>query len=802
MLEAFLHFLDRKRGGVAVVTVAALLASCYFAARLEILDSPERWMPSTTLAAWDVFAEHFDAGDTVGIGLNFKRPITEDDLPRLRALREQLRAIQGIQQVYDCSLVAEEIERVPLLELIDPANAKRFELYSGVLWDTPAAGETTRTLMTVGELIFYPGEDKKDPATLNTRRRHVAAEVARIVAAEKESGRWTHVDFHVASGIMMMGELEKRTRQVAWTFLPISLAVGLASFLWCFRSWRAVLVAVGGSAAAMLLVLGWLGAGGGTLGVVTMAAPTLIAIIGTAATVHFASHARPMDASAGASVHDRRFDDAHRRDLVKWVAVPCFGSAVTTGVGFLMLGFNELGPVRDLGQQVFAGAILAFFGVFVLSQWTPIRATAVRPWLSAARLSAFGRAVTARPGAVVAGSAVVFALLIFVAWPRPKDRALGVYVDADPFSFFSNDQPIKIALNHFSARKFAVFQLDVIMVPRAQGRPPAGLEPPDKQYLENLEAADKFSRAVMAREDLGVIRVLSTISFDRRYVEILRQVYEGMTGAAPTGTANGAGPGQASGGEPAEGRLTTLAGLSPKATAATMLASTFRAWKVDKKNEGALRFTFVAHDSASGFGPLVDYVRSQLPSDRFDCHLAGSVQGNVDLTGGLTRSMVDALGAALAVMLVVCSVLFRSLKLALIALVPSVLPILTVFALMGVTKMPLSSGSAMVSTIALGIALTDTIHFLTRYRERTRVSGHAPREAVLETIVISGRPIILTSLVHTAGFLIFLTTDFLPLFHFGFLSSVAMLAAMVSTLVVLPCLLLVLDRPRGVVATA
>jgi predicted RND superfamily exporter protein len=582
--------------------------------------------------------------------------------------------------------------------------------------------------------------------------------------------------------------------------------------LWCFRSWRAVLVAVGGSAVAMLLVLGWLGAGGGTLGVVTMAAPTLIAIIGTAATVHFASasasasHARPVDSTAGMSEQERRLEDAHRRDLVKWVAVPCFGSAVTTGVGFLMLGFNELAPVRDLGQQVFAGAILAFFGVFVLSQWVPIGATRVRPWLNAARLSAFGRAVTTWPGAVVVLTAIVVALLVFVAWPRPKDKALGVYVDADPFSFFANDQPIKIALNHFSARKFAVFQLDVILVPRAQGRPPVGLEPPDKQYLENLAAADEFSRKVMERSDLGVIRVLSTLSFDRRYEEILRQVYEGMTGAAPSAAGNGAGggggdaPGAGNGANvTGESRLTTLAGISPKATAATMLASTFRAWKVDKKNQGALRLTFVAHDSASGFGPLVDYVRSQLPADRFDCHLAGSVQGNVDLTSGLTRSMVDATGAALAVMLVVCSVLFRSLKLALIALVPSVLPILTVFGFMGLAKMPLSSGSAMVSTIALGIALTDTIHFLTRYRERTRVSGHAPREAVLETIAVAGRPIILTSLVHTAGFLIFLTTDFLPLFHFGFLSSVAMLAAMVSTLVVLPGLLLVLDRARAAV---
>ncbi len=762
MLARFLQLLDHLRWPLGVLTLLALVVSGYFMSRLKILDSPERWMPATTLAAWHVFEEHFDAGDTVAIGLHFKRPITEDDFPRLKDLRLRLQAIQGMYHIYDASLVAEQIERVPLTELIDPANAKRFELYQ-LLWDTPQPGDSTRTLMVAGELLFNPGEDKVNPDMLNNRRRHVVAEVDKIVAEEQASGRWQSVDFHVVGGIKVMGELEKRTRRVAWTFLPISLALGLAAFLWCFRSWRAVLVASLGSAMAMILVLGWLGAGGGTLGVVTMTAPALIAIIGTASTIHFAAYA----ADTGSS------GEGHaRKQFVRWIAAPCLGAAITTGVGFLMLGFNELLPVRDMGRQVCMGSVLSFFGVFIVSQWIPIRRTGTKPWLNAARLERFGGMVTARPMAVVGGSAALMLLCGFLAWPRNKEQPIGLYVDADPFSFFADDQPIKIALNHFSDRRFGVFQLDAILIPKARGMPAKGLEPPDAQFLHNLKVAHEFSDAVRVRKDLGVIRELSTLSLNLRYDDFLNEILQRSS---------------------QDGPLATLIHFAPKASGAASLQSTFRAWTVDKQKQGALRLTFMAHDTPDGFAPLVDFARSKLPTEHFDCFLAGSAQQNVDLTNGLSTGMINGLGTALVIMLVITALLFRSLKLALIAMVPNLFPIVCVYGLMGLFKVPISSGSAMVATIALGIALNDTIHFVMQYQKRSRQEGLDARRAILVTITAAGRPLILTSLVHTAGFLIFLTTDFLPLFHFGLLSSIAMLAALVGDLVLLPNLLLVLD---------
>ena len=101
------------------------------------------------------------------------------------------------------------------------------------------------------------------------------------------------------------------------------------------------------------------------LGALTISAPTLISIIAIATTVHFANYAAD---------HRGYEVEVGRRDhLIRWVAVPCLGVAILTGVGFLMLVFNELTPVRALGYELFAGSLLAFFGVFIVSQFLPLR---------------------------------------------------------------------------------------------------------------------------------------------------------------------------------------------------------------------------------------------------------------------------------------------------------------------------------------------------------------------------------------------------------------------------------------------
>jgi predicted RND superfamily exporter protein len=763
-METILNLIDRYRGTAWLVTVAALAASLFLLTKLDILDSPERWMPRPTVEAWKVFDSHFDVGDTVAIGLHFRRPITEDDLPRLTRLRKRFAEIRGVRQVYDTSLVANEIEGVPLMTLVDRANHERFNLYAGALWDNPPQGDPSRTLVAICELEFHPGKETDD--VLNERRRSVVNAVQDIVAGEREQGTWgAAVEFHVASSIVMMMELEKRARQVAFTFLPVSIAVGVLSLYLSFRTWRAMAVAVLGSAMAILLVLGCLGAGGSSLGVVTVATPALISIIGVASTMHFGEYA----AEYGSTGEGR-----NRRQLVSWVAVPCLGAAATTAVGFLMLVFNDLAPVRDLGVQLFIGSLLAFFGVFLVSQLIPIRNASGGVVLTQDRFRRYATAVTRNPILTSLAFLGVTLLLLFCAWPRPADRAIGLYVDADPFSFFTEEQPIARALDLFSKREFGVYQLDVVLVPKEYAAPPKVGRPADPTYEANRHAAREFSDLILSRRDLGVMRVVSTDAFHQRQQAFQQQLDKIRR---------------------EEGLGAYLAKLGRISSQSKIFSSTFQSWNYDKKGEGALRLTFLAHDQvAEGFAPLLRYTRENLPHERFDCYLCGSIAQVVQLGEGLSGGILWGLGSSVIIIAVVCGFLFRSLKFTLLALPPNLFPVLALYGVMGLFKIPISSGSAMVATIALGIAVNDTMHFVLHYQRLTRERGMGTRRGIVQTIGDLGRPIVLTSVVHIAGFTVFLLTDFQPLFHFGLLSSAAMTAAMLGDLFMLPNLLMLFDR--------
>jgi predicted RND superfamily exporter protein len=363
--------------------------------------------------------------------------------------------------------------------------------------------------------------------------------------------------------------------------------------------------------------------------------------------------------------------------------------------------------------------------------------------------------------------------MVYCAWPRAAGSSLGLRVDTDPFSFFADDEPIKQALRRFADRKFAVFQLDVVMVPKAAGRPATDLDPPDEQHQANLAAAQHFADEIAERKGVGVERVLSTLAFRQRYDAFLSDMEQTFLDRGP---------------------LAAAYQFAGHATSANILSHSFRAWNVDKQNRGALRFTIVANDDGSGFRTLWDEVHALLPREDFNCFLTGSVAQSVNLAAGLRGGVISGTLLSLAAMTLICVALFKSWRLALIALPPNVFPILVVFGLMGVLDIPIGSGSAMVMTVALGIALNDTIHFILYYRHLTRDLGKPVAQAVTTTVADLGRPLVMTSLVHVAGFAIFLCTDFLPLYQFGLLASIAMVAALVGDLVMLPNLLVVFDR--------
>jgi len=153
----------------------------------------------------------------------------------------------------------------------------------------------------------------------------------------------------------------------------------------------------------------------------------------------------------------------------------------------------------------------------------------------------------------------------------------------------------------------------------------------------------------------------------------------------------------------------------------------------------------------------------------------------------LTKGQVKSLSITLVLIFGIMFLLFLSIKVGLIAILPNCFPIIVNFGLMGWLGIELSVVTSLIASIAIGLAVDDTIHYLVRYNREFKRDLDKKR-ALQETIESVGKPIIFTTLTIGLGFSILLFSDFKPIAVFGLLMVITMFSAVVGDLIVLPSL--------------
>jgi predicted RND superfamily exporter protein len=152
------------------------------------------------------------------------------------------------------------------------------------------------------------------------------------------------------------------------------------------------------------------------------------------------------------------------------------------------------------------------------------------------------------------------------------------------------------------------------------------------------------------------------------------------------------------------------------------------------------------------------------------------------------ESLLYGLGLALLIVSVLMGLLFKDFKVLFIALLPNVLPLLFAAALIGYLGIALEAGVSIVFAIIFGIAVDDTIHFMSKYK--LAKNQYNDREKALQvTFQETGKAIIFTSIILFFGFLIMLFSANLPSVVIGMLISVTLVSALVADLILLPVVL-------------
>ena len=161
----------------------------------------------------------------------------------------------------------------------------------------------------------------------------------------------------------------------------------------------------------------------------------------------------------------------------------------------------------------------------------------------------------------------------------------------------------------------------------------------------------------------------------------------------------------------------------------------------------------------------------------------------------ISTQIIKGLIFSFLVVALLMGILFKSVKIALISLIPNVLPLVFVAGLMGLIGIDLKFSTVVIFTIGFGIAVDDTIHLLVRYKIELP-NARDKKDALFQSIKTTGKALIITSFVLSSGFLTFLLSDFSSTFYIGLLISITLLFALISDLFLLPILILAIDKNK------
>ncbi len=546
------------------------------------------------------------------------------------------------------------------------------------------------------------------------------------------------------------------------------LALLLGAF---FRSARWVLLPLLNAFAGTLASVGLLAVVGWPLTVVSSNFVALLLIFSLSLSIHLVVRYRELQRARPHAPGEWLV-----RETVRSKFAPSLYTVLTTMVAFASLVVSGIRPGIDFGWIMVAGLTIAFILVFTLLPGTllllgpappprPVRWTSgVTAW--------FARRASQSPAVVIVACAVLAALsAVGMSQLAVENR----FID-----YFDADTEIHRGLRLIDEKLGGTTPLDVIV-----DAPPA--EAPDTALPEDALFAllDEADGGITARSYWFNAVRLEHVRAVHRYLESLPQTGKVLSLATA---------------------LEVLAEVSSEADVRDdlflallhkRLPPAIRAQLIDpylSADGRQVRFAVRVFESDPELAraALLDDIRAQLTGElglaSEQVHLSGMLVLYNNLLQSLFRSQILTLGAVFGVILLTFAVVFRSWRVAGVAIVPNVLAAAVVLGLLGGAGIPLDIMTITIAAITIGIAVDDTIHYVHRYREEWQVDG-SYAGALARAHASIGLAMYYTTMTVTVGFAVLAASNFTPTIYFGVFTALAMLAALVANLLLLPVLL-------------
>ncbi len=749
--QAWIRFIIRFRYWVILATALLVVGLFTRLGTLTFDNSNESFLPvnSPLISDMERFKASFGNEDTLVFAMPLDQTAPEQTLSALTQLTqdietsipfvrqatgihnlEKMRSVGDGAIVIDAYLSGQE-SNTELLSKIDEIS--RDEMYKGLF--VSSDGQYLGVLV---QLHSYP-VDEVEP------RKSIAPAVKTLL----ENDAYRNLGIVAVGDPIFDAEMEQISNDETGKLWLIALALEMLIIAYFTRSVRLTWVPILVMAMANIAVFGLISFIGWKLTFFVTIVPSLIMCIGMADCIHIGC-AYQDELACGKSKSDALISGSAK------VALPCFLTTLTTAIGFLSFQGTEIIPLGQLGVYCAIGVFVALvFSYCLVPSLLSFGAKPIsamnrhkKDWIDIS-LDKLAESVIRAPKTWAIG---------FIATSIAMASGIAfVSLDTSPVENLSPKTQLRQKADFFDKHMGGAMTLDIVL---SSNNDTPLLTVDTLSRVESLVAQVKTNEHVVtARSIVDIVKESNKVLLPEQGAMLPEQqgtlsdflfLYE------------------MGGGEMLD-QFVSFDSKQLRIAIRTRAVSTEQSYQIIQQVESYVAKTFDAHIDATVTGPIV--------------HIK-------ETSDYLSKGQFDSFVWAFIAISLVLILVLKSWSLGVLSLLPNVLPILVSVGLMGWVDMPLSQSLIIFSPLILGVAVDDTIHFLSRFKVAFDQENNYA-ESIRYAITKAGRPLVFTTTILSTGFSVLTLSVINESVIFGYMSGVAFSWALLADLILLPALLLI-----------
>ena len=460
-------------------------------------------------------------------------------------------------------------------------------------------------------------------------------------------------------------------------------------------------------------------------------------------------------------------------DSVNQMFLPCFFAAITTAVAFLSLLLGDLKPVIEFGKMMAFGISIAFIFTFSFlpSAISLIKESQSRDYLSLHKITNKILSIAKNNSvSIYLVFASTFCILIF--------GTTKLVVENRFIDYFDEETEIHQGMLEIDKNLGGTATLDII------------IKEPFEGMSEDLIEDDFFDDGLFDDDDSNAsgywwnVYSLAELEDIHDYLESLPEIGKVLSVSSGIKLARMINDGK----DLNDLELALLRSVLPEDIRETLLYSYINS------DDSIVRISTRVNESAENLNrkdllEKINYdlkTRFNLPEERFEMTGLAVLYNN--MLQSLFQSQIGSLTLVFSVIALMLLLIFKSFKIMAIGLVPNIFVASSVVGILGLLRIPLDIMTITVAAISVGMAVDNTIHYIYRYKKEMKAT-QSVEQALLNAHTTTGRAIFYTAATIATGFSILSLSNFFPTQLFGIFTALAMLVAFISSLSLLPNLL-------------